>query len=290
MRLLQRLRVTALDVGQGDATLVDLPDGRLMLIDGGGFVGVPIDPGERVLVPTLRARRRERIDVLVLTHPHPDHYGGLASVVRQVDIGEFWYGGEDVGARADTAAAPAADTPAAAPRGSYAELLQLLQLRGVRMRSAAQLCADAEPVDAAIRLLHPCPSASSAPSANDASLVLRIRHGRHVALLVGDAEHWAEQRLLSSSAAALDADFLKVGHHGSRTSSSSAFLARVTPRIATISCGIRNRFGHPHAEALAHLEAAGARVVRLDQTGAVVWQSDGDTAAVDTFAPAPTPR
>lgn len=304
MRLFHRLRVTALDVGQGDATLVDLPDGRLMLIDGGGFVGIPIDPGERVILPTLRARRRHRIDILVLTHPHPDHYGGLASVVRQVDIGEFWYGGADAEAAGEVDAAhgpsaPPPPLPAAAPAtsavSSHAELLRLLRQRGVPLRSAAELCAADGRIDAAIRLLHPCPSAATsgaaaAPSANDASLVLRVSHGRHAALFVGDAERWAEQRLLATRADALDADFLKVGHHGSRTSSSVEFLALVTPSVATISCGIRNRFGHPHAEALAHLGAAGASVLRLDQTGAVTWQSDGQSARLTTFAPPPEAR
>jgi competence protein ComEC len=309
MRLSHRLRVTALDVGQGDATLIDLPDGRLMLIDGGGFVGVPIDPGERVLVPTLRARRRHRIDILVLTHAHPDHYGGLASVVQQVEVGEFWYGGEP---------ASASEAPAAAA-ASLPRLLQLLRQRGARMRTSAELCAAGGHIDDALQLLHPCPArgvsgspsgspfdaasddlsgaegadgaerAERAPSVNDASLVLRIRHGRHAALLVGDAEHWAEQRLLATRPDALDADFLKVGHHGSRTSSSPEFVARVTPVVASISCGIRNRFGHPHAEALAHLAAAGAHIVRLDLSGAVRWQSDGQAMGLDTFAPAPAP-
>jgi competence protein ComEC len=106
---------------------------------------------------------------------------------------------------------------------------------------------------------------------------------------VGDAEQWAEQRLLASSADALDSDFLKVGHHGSRTSSSAEFLARVTPGVAVISCGIRNRFGHPHPEALARLLAVGARIIRLDQAGAALWQSDGEASRLDTFLPLPRP-
>src|SRR6185295_4083851 len=92
-RELGRLRVTALDVGQGDATLIDLPDGRLMLIDAGGLPGSSLDIGVRVLLPILRARRRSRIDLLVLSHPHPDHYGGLAALSEGVSIGEFWYAG-----------------------------------------------------------------------------------------------------------------------------------------------------------------------------------------------------
>src|SRR5690606_30274308 len=91
------------------------------------------------------------------------------------------------------------------------------------------------------------------------------------------------QRLLGTRADALDADFLKVGHHGSRTSSSADFLARVSPSVATLSCGIRNRFGHPHPDALARLEGAGAQVLRLDRSGAACWESDGATASARTF-------
>jgi competence protein ComEC len=278
-----RLRVTALDVGQGDATLIDLPDGRLMLIDGGGFVGVPIDPGERVILPTLRARRRNRIDILVLTHPHPDHYGGLLSVVREIEIGEFWYGGpepeRDSSARRGEAAATAPSP--------YQQLLALLHARGVNLRTARDLCdlpaAAPAPAPATLRILHPCPAVAADREPNDNSLVLHVSHGLHAALFVGDAERWAEQRLLAAHAEELRADFLKVGHHGSRTSSSSAFLAHVRPLFASISSGIRNRFGHPHPETLAHLEHAGARVLRLDREGAVEWQSDGSEQAVRTF-------
>jgi competence protein ComEC len=285
-RATQRLRVTALDVGQGDATLVDLPDGRLLLIDGGGFVGIPIDPGERVILPVLRARRRNRIDVLVLTHPHPDHYGGLVSVMSQIEVGEFWYGGPD-GALDAPPDAPGA-TPAS-PLSAYRQLLELARERGVVMKSARDLCVPA-PVGAQataalpIHVLHPCPGVSGDREANDNSLVLRITHGKHAALLVGDAERWAEERLLATRAHELAADFLKVGHHGSKTSSSPEFLARVAPRFASISCGIRNRFGHPHPQALANLERAGARVLRLDRLGAVEWQTNGSTQSVRTFA------
>lgn len=283
-RFHHRLRVTVLDVGQGDAILVDLPDGRLMLVDGGGFVGVPVDPGERVILPTLRARRRDRIDILVLTHPHPDHYGGLASVVRHVDIGEFWHGGSG----AETSPQPS--TSGRELASTHDELLRLLREQGVRVRSAADLCAAGGRIDESVRVLHPCPHTLAAPSANDASLVLRVSHGRHAALLVGDAEHWAEQRLLATRADALDADFLKVGHHGSRTSSSATFLARVTPGVAAISCGIRNRFGHPHPQTLDGLTRAGAHVIRVDQAGAARWESDGEAIRVDTFTPSPSAR
>jgi ComEC/Rec2-related protein len=265
------LRVTALDVGQGDATLVDLPDGRLMLIDGGGNVGVPVDPGERVILPVLRARRRDRLDILVLTHPHPDHLGGLLSVARELPIGELWYGG------------------APAPDGSdYQRLLDLLARHHVPRRNAAELCTPLPRTGApsgsipSVQILHPCPL-DPAHSLNDNSLVLRITHGEHAALLMGDAELWAEQRLLATHPTSLSADLLKVAHHGSRTSSSPAFLRAVHPGLATISSGIRNRFGHPHPETLTHLQNAGALPLRLDQLGSITWQTDGNTQHLQTW-------
>jgi competence protein ComEC len=151
------------------------------------------------------------------------------------------------------------------------------------MRSASDLCAVAPSDDPAIQLLHPCPAAAPDQPANDNSLVLRIQHGAHAALFVGDAERWAEERLLATHPNDLRADFLKVGHHGSRTSSSPAFLQRIQPRYASISSGTRNRFGHPHPETLTHLQNAGALPLRLDRLGAARWASNGSTQTVTTF-------
>jgi competence protein ComEC len=259
------LRLTVVDVGQGDATLVDLPDGRAMLVDGGGFVGSPIDPGTRVLLPLLRARRRSRLEVVVLTHPHPDHFGGLATALPRLDVGEFWDSekGEEEGAGA-----------------TYAGLLAGLRARGVPVRRPSELCGAPRDLGGArVEVLAPCPRAPPGASANDASIVLRIAYGRRAALLVGDAEHEAEARLVASGRA-LGADLLKVGHHGSRTSTGDAFLAAVSPSIATISSGVRNRFGHPTAEVLARLRARSVPALRTDRGGAIVWSTDGERVRV----------
>jgi competence protein ComEC len=269
---LDRLRVTALDVEQGDSTLVDFPDGRLMLVDAGGFVGSPVDPGRAVVKPLLRVRRRDRVDVAVLSHPHPDHFGGLASALRGVEVGEFW----DSGQGESEGAGPA-----------YAALLRELRARSVPILRPRELCGRPRSFGAAtVEVLGPCPDFVPRRDANDNSLVLRITFGARAVLLTGDAEHEEEAELLRAHGARLRADLLKVGHHGSRTSSTPGFLAAVTPAVATISCGVRNRFGHPHRETLESFGRAGIFALRLDRTGSVVWQSDGRSSELWSFSAA----
>lgn len=266
-RALRRLRVTALDVGQGDSTLIDLPDGRLMLIDAGG-PGPAGDPGVRVILPVLRARRRAHLDFVVLSHPHPDHFGGLAALAasESVSIGELWY-----------AAAPAP------PESELAALLERLSRRARRVRDAAELCRIGTiHAGAVIEVLAPCPELSPELSVNDNSLVLRLRWGSSAALLLGDAERAAEARLLAP-ARELRAEFVKLGHHGSRSSSTAELIARVQPAVASISCGTGNRFGHPHAETLATLAAAQVLPLRIDRLGSVEWQSDGNSTRFRVF-------
>ncbi|MET0591758.1 MAG: MBL fold metallo-hydrolase, partial [Polyangiaceae bacterium] len=134
---------------------------------------------------------------------------------------------------------------------------------------------------ARIELLAPCPGPTPFINANDNSLVMRVSYGEHAALLVGDAEREEEEHLLATSAASLRADFLKVGHHGSRTSSSPAFLRAVQPKDAAISCGVRNRFGHPHRATMAHLTAV-TRVWRTDRDGSIRWETDGHSSRIVT--------
>lgn len=257
------LRVTALDVGQGDSLLVDLPDGSLMVIDGGGLVGSPVDTGKRVLAPALRARRRSRVDIVVLSHPHPDHFTGLLHGLDGVEIGEIWDTGE-------------VDARKSAPL--WRAFLRDQAMRGVRVVRPPDLCGRPRTFgDATVEAISPCPLGDDA-STNDNSLVIHIRFGARSALLMGDAEKDTEHLLVERWGDALHADLLKAGHHGSRTSSSPEFIAAVDPEDVFVSCGVRNRFDHPHPNTLRTL--ASRALHRTDRGGEQRWSTDGEAIEI----------
>jgi competence protein ComEC len=254
------LRVTFLDVGQGDAALIELPDGPRLLVDGGPGGARRFDVGERVLAPFLWNRPLVRLDAVALSHWDVDHSGGLAAVLTRFRVGEFWESGRAPGGAPDTVAALAR---ARVPRRALEA--------GQRVRLGAAL----------LTVLGPGPGPPLA--ANDDSLVLRLDWRGLSLLLTGDLGARGEARLLER-AEPLHAVALKVAHHGSRSSSAAALLDAVRPRLAVISVGARNPFRHPSPEVLARLQAAGARVYRTDRDGAVIVESDGRVVRVTAWA------
>jgi competence protein ComEC len=263
------VRATFLDVGQGDAALVDLPNGEAIVIDGGGLVGSPIDVGMHVLAPELRARRRRALAAVVLTHPHPDHFDGLATGLDAMRVGALWDTGQ--GDREQVG-------------GAYAVLLNRMRSRAVPVLRPEALCGRRMLGGAQLDVIAPCPEYSSDRGPNDNSFVMRLTYGARAFLFVGDAEQEEEAMLLKTSRDRLRADVLKVGHHGSRTSSTPAFLAAVSPSEAIVSVGCRNRFGHPAASTLAALAARGLRVWRTDRDGAIAVTTDGKSLEVHALA------
>jgi len=227
-------RVVFLDVGQGDAALVQGRDAAV-LIDAGTALET-FDAGERVVLPALGALGVTRLDLVVASHADLDHRGGLAAVLRALPVARLWF---PPGGRADPA---------------FRELVALARARGVatseRAAGEAPLCVG----DLVVQTLWPPRSARPA-SRNDASLVLRVELARRSLLFPGDLEAEGEARL-AARGIDLFASILKLGHHGSRTSSTPAFLAAVSPELAIVSAPRHGRFGMPHAEVVGRLEAA----------------------------------
>jgi competence protein ComEC len=244
-----------IDVGQGDAIALRTPRWRWILVDAGDM-WQQTDVGERVVVPYLR-RRGGEVAAFILSHPHADHIGGAASVIRKLPVGFVWDGGYAQGS------------------GVYEGVLDVARGRGVPWRPARP----GVPIDIdGVRLTVLSPDSSeiaAAGDANAASVVVMAEYRGVRVLLTGDAERDVEARLVRRFGTNLRADVLKVGHHGSSTSSTPPLLDAVGARIALISVGAGNRYRHPSAEVLASLEARGAHVLRTDDNGTIVVTIDG---------------
>jgi competence protein ComEC len=260
------LLVEAIDVGQGDSLLLITPEGKTMLVDAGGFGGGPrqapqeFDIGEEVVSPALWARGIRHLDVVALSHAHSDHMGGMAAVVRNFHPSEFW-----VGNNPHFAAYDALLDEARSFGG---------QVRSLRAGDALDFGSLKIAVLAPLANYHP-----GAEPANNDSLVLHVAYGATSVMLEGDAEAPIEKAMLAEPG--LKSTLLKVGHHGSITSTTPEFLARVSPQFAVISAGLHNRYGHPRGEVLAELEAAHVRTLRTDLDGASCFLVDGKSVTAD---------
>ena len=249
------LEITAIDVGQGDSLLAVSPEGQTMLIDAGGPVGSygvseivsHFDVGEEVVSPYLWSRRLRRLDVLVLTHAHTDHMGGMPAVLENFRPRELWV-----------------SVDSASPL--YAALLRKAAELDIPVRHL-HAGDEARLGSVAVSVLAPAPAYQNADAPrNDDSLVLAMRLGKASVLLEGDAERPSEDTMVASGKLA-PVTLLKVGHHGSRTSSTPEFLAQVRPLDAVVSVGLRNTFGHPRAEVIDRFAAAGTHLFRTDEFG-----------------------
>ena len=256
------LRITAIDVGQGSSTLVRFPGGKNMLIDGGGFFNDDFDIGKYVVAPFLWHEKIRRIDIVILTHVHPDHLNGLKFIMENFNVGEVWSSGQE----------------------SYTESFQsfkkILTTRNIpcRLVSAASL---PDPIDGVhVRIMNPVVPVSKSDDpdnfdeTNNLSVVTKLTYGAVGILLPADISEPTEDRLIHQGVK-INSDVLFVPHHGGLTSSTESFLDNVRPRIAIVSCGKDNIFRLPHPDVLDRYHTRKIKVLRTDRDGAVTVTTDG---------------
>ena len=260
----ERLRVVFLDVGQGDAALVRMPNGAAWLVDAGGAGGSGYDIGERVVQPVLLDAGVRRLDTLVVTHGDADHVGGAPAVVRAFRPIDIWEG-------------------VPVPRSPLRAVLRLAAAEHARRWTLVQRDDRAEIGGVQVVVHHPVrPDWERQAPRNDDSVVLELRFGQVSIVLAGDIGRDAEAELIDRVEPAR-LRVLKVPHHGSLSSSSEAFLRALRPAIAVVSAGRGNAFGHPASEVLARYASIGAEVFRTDLDGAVTVETDGRRVDVGTY-------
>jgi competence protein ComEC len=256
-----KFELSAIDVGQGDSLLAGFPNGALMLIDAGGIPSFGrarkpgLDIGEDVVSPYLWSRSIKRLDVVAMTHAHEDHMGGMSAVLRNFHPHELWTGATQ-------------DSPEWRAVRETADSLHIV-IRPLRRGAPFGFGG------VTVEVLAPGPDylAESTPK-NDDSLVIRLRFGSTSFLLTGDMEKKIERELAAEGLLRHD-DVLKVGHHGSRTSSTSGLLDVERPEFGIISAGFDNTYGHPHPLTLDALQERKVAVFRTDQEGLITVISDG---------------
>lgn len=250
-----KLVIRLLDVGQGDAALIHLPDGGAILIDSGDR-GAPTNE-------LLKRYRVKALDLVIATHPHTDHIGDMREVMRQFRVKEFWDAGVAYSTR------------------TYTDMLQEIKDRRIRFFTPKK--GETRRFGrVTVEVLHPAPDWPN-DNANNASLVVRLSFGNKRFLFTGDAELESWQQMIGSERANMRADMLKAAHHGSSDGTDETVLDAVRPSIYTISCAIGNEFHHPHPKVIGLLERRpGIKVFRTDLQGTITAVCDGETIEMHT--------
>jgi competence protein ComEC len=251
------LTASVLDVGQGDAVLIGLPNGKKVLVDAGPQ-SFNADAGERVVAPFLRRQGITSLDAVLISHPHSDHLGGIQYLLEHFQVGTL------VEADSSVASLMHRDVRTSALKRGVA-------LSTVGVGAILDL-------DSTCRMyvLHPSMTSDRERNLNNHSLILRIVYGRTSLLLTGDAEVEAEEKVLARYGVFLDSDILKAGHHGSSTSSSEELIDAVTPASVLVSVGKNNKFKHPSPRVMERYRLKGVEVLRTDLEGALVLESNGE--------------
>jgi competence protein ComEC len=256
------LRVTYLDVGQGDAALVEFPTGEHILVDAGPKT-FSYDAGEKVIVPFLKRHGISQLDAIVISHPHDDHVGGAPFVIRSLSVAQsidagqreqsnIFYDYEKLGKTL--------------PHKEVSAGMELLHIPNARLYVL-------DPISSFLDK----DSTDGYSDLNNSSVVFKLQYGTTSFLFVGDAEKPVEHHLDAVYGSFLKSDVLKAGHHGSSTSSTDEFLANVHPSEVVVSVGKFNKFHHPSRRVIERFQQIGADIHRTDEEGAVIFESDGST-------------
>ncbi len=249
------LRVTIFDVGQGDAAHIQTPNGKHILIDA-GIWSPGFNSGESVILPYLKEAGIEKLDAVILSHPHADHIGGILSLMHGIEIETIYNSGYEY------------------ESNLYHNYLDLAKSKSIEITSVN--AGDKIFIDPALLILVLGPEGPRYNSdPNQHSVILNVIYGESEFLFTGDAGEDQELRLIENYGDLLDTDFLKVGHHGSRTSSEREFLNEVSPDISVVSLAERNRFKHPHPDAILRIQETGTELYFTSRDKALVFVSDG---------------
>ena len=279
----REMTVSFIDVGQGDSALIETPAGKKILVDGGGDeggekirgsgdqeVGIRRSDnqarteriGRKIVLPFLRRKGINKLDMIILTHPHADHLGGLLPVLEEMPVAEVLDNGQVYDSQA------------------YRRFKELIEVNRIKLVTA--VTGQVVNLDAGISAEVLNPLRPYLDDTNSDSIVMRLIYNNISFMLTGDLEQAGEERVLRSTFNPLRSTILKVGHHGSKTSTSAEFLAAVSPEAAVISCGARNRYRHPHHATLDKLLTAGSKTYRTDLNGTVTVRTDGSSYVIET--------
>ena len=251
------LKVHFIDVGQGDSTLIQLADGKTILIDGGNKAD------SSVIIDYLKALNIKSIDYLIATHPHEDHIGSLPAIIKYFNIGNIYMPKITHNTKI------------------FEDLLLSIKAKGYKINTAAAGVKIIDTIDHKLVIL--APNSEEYKDLNNYSAVVKLTYKKSSFLFAGDAEDVSENEMMKQSRD-IQADVLKVGHHGGRTSSTKDFLEAVAPKYAIISVGLDNDYGHPHKETMERLQALKLKIFRTDEQGTIVASSNGKTISIDKEA------
>lgn len=254
-----KAQIYYLDVGQGDSELICLPTGENILIDAG------LKSGSDRLTAYLKELGVNKIDILIATHPHADHIGGMEKIIQNFDIGEIYM--------------PKIADDQVPTTATYTKLLEAIQAKGMKVNQAKAGTTIFSNANTTLEILGP--NNSEYEDLNNYSIVTKLTYGNNRFLFTGDAEKESENEMLSKKYD-LSCDILKLGHHGSSTSTTNKFLEATSPSVAIVSCEKDNDYGHPHKETMNKLNNKHITVYRTDSDGTILAETDGNIYSITT--------